>query len=200
MSVGISLLSSEIYTIFYGYSEYGSIVLRLLPFSILLTNLNFVISMVLQNLNKFKTVYISTFTGLIINAMLDIPLILLCSKIGIYPYYGAIFATLIGTSISIFISMKSLKKEMKFKYKGILDIIKKVIIPIILMSIVVFFINGYLSEIFNTRITMMITCIICALIGATIYGIVTLKNGLLYDVLGKDYVDNILRKVKLKRD
>ena len=68
------------------------------------------------------------------------------------------------------------------------------------MSIVVFFINGYLSEIFNTRITMMITCIICALIGATIYGIVTLKNGLLYDVLGKDYVDNILRKVKLKRD
>lgn len=200
MSVGISLLSNEIYTIFYGYSEYGSIVLRLLPFSILLTNLNFVISMVLQNLNKFKTVYISTFTGLIINAMLDIPLILLCSKIGIYPYYGAIFATLIGTSISIFISMKSLKKEMKFKYKGILDIIKKVIIPIVLMSIVVFIINGYLTDFFNTRITMMITCIICALIGATIYGIVTLKNGLLYDVLGKDYVDNILRKVKLKRD
>ncbi len=199
MSTGICLLSKEIYTIFYGESLYGGIVLRMLPFSILLTNINFIISMVLQNLNKFKTVYISTFTGLIINALLDIPLILLCNKIGIYPYYGAIFATLIGTSVSIFISMRSLKKEMKFKYSGILTILKKLIIPLLAMSVVVFLIINYISGYFTSRLSLLIPCLICAAIGALIYGIITLKNGLLYEVLGEEYVNNILKKLKLKR-
>ena len=199
MAVGISILSNELYTIFYGPSAYGSIILKLLPFSILYTNINYLISMILQSLNKFKTIYISTGVGLLINATLDIPLMILCSKIHIYPYYGAIFATLIGTTISLIISLKALKKEMNLKYSGLFDILKKELLPILTMSIIVYLIHYLMKGMFNTRITMLIPCIICAIVGAIVYFIISYKNNLLYDSLGEDYVNKVLKKLRLKK-
>ena len=199
MSIGISLLSSEIYTIFYGYSEYGNIVLKLLPFSILMTNITLIINMSLQALNKFKTIYLSTITGLLINALLDIPLILLFNKLGIYPYYGAIVATIIGSTVSLIISLSKLKKEMDFKYKDLLKIIGKIILPIIFMSLCVLLISYLLKDTFNTRLTMLITCFICVIVSSIVYGIITYKNKLLNNVLGEEYINNILRKLKLKK-
>lgn len=199
MSVGISILAKELYLLFYGYSEYGSIILRILPFSILLSNLNLVINSALQSLNKFKTMYLSTFIGLLTNAILDIPLILLCSKIGIYPYYGAIFATIIGVCISITISMTSLKKSMDFRYKDLFHVSIRTIYSVILMAALTFLIQYLLNGTFNTRLTMLIPCILCGLVGGLIYAIITYKNKLLYDVLGKEYVDKILVKLKIKK-
>lgn len=200
MSVGISLLSHELYLVFYGASEYGGIILRLLPFAIFMSNINLVVNSVLQSLNKYKTIYLSTISGLALNAALDIPLMILCNKIGIYTYYGAIFATLIGSSLSVFISFKSLKKSMDFEYKGILNIIKKELLPLLCMIIVVLVSQYFMKDLFiGGRMITLIPCLIYALLGALTYGIIAYKNGLLYDVLGKDYVDSILKKVKLKK-
>ncbi len=124
---------------------------------------------------------------------------ILCNKIGIYTYYGAILATLIGSSLSVFISFKALKKSMNFEYSGILNIIKKELIPLISMIIVVFVVEYFIKGYFNTRITVLIPCLICALIGAVIYGLISYKTGLLSDVLGQDYIDSILKKLKLKK-
>ena len=199
MSIGISLLANEVYYIFYGTSEYGGIILRLLPYSIMLGNINMVVNTTLQSLDKFKTIYISTFTGLITNALLDIPLMILCDKIGIYPYYGAIISTMIGTSLSLTISLRKLKKDMNFEYKELLNIMKKAILPLVSMIIVVLILEHFISPLFTTRITSIITCLICAVVGAIIYGVISYKNNLLYSSLGEEYVDQILRKIKLKK-
>ena len=199
MSIGISLLANEVYYIFYGTSEYGGIILRLLPYSIMLGNINMVVNTTLQSLDKFKTIYISSFTGLFTNALLDIPLMILCDKIGIYPYYGAIISTMIGTSISLTISLRKLKKDMNFEYKELLNIIKKALLPLASMIVVVLILEHFIGPLFTTRITSIITCIICAVVGATIYGIISYKNNLLYNSLGEEYVDQILRKIKIKK-
>ena len=199
MSIGISLLANEVYYIFYGASEYGGIILRLLPYSIMLGNINMVVNTTLQSLDKFKTIYISSFTGLLTNALLDIPLMILCDKIGIYPYYGAIISTMIGTSISLTISLRKLKKDMNFEYKELLNIIKKALLPLASMIVVVLILEHFIGPLFTTRITSIITCIICAVVGATIYGIISYKNNLLYNSLGEEYVDQILRKIKIKK-
>lgn len=199
MSIGISLLANEVYYIFYGASEYGGIILRLLPYSIMLGNINMVVNTTLQSLDKFKTIYISTFTGLLTNALLDIPLMILCDKIGIYPYYGAIISTMIGTSISLTISLRKLKKDMNFEYKELLNIIKKALLPLASMIVVVLILEYFIGPLFTTRITSIITCIICAVVGATIYGIISYKNNLLYNSLGEEYVNQILRKIKIKK-
>ena len=199
MSIGISLLANEVYYIFYGASEYGGIILRLLPYSIMLGNINMVVNTTLQSLDKFKTIYISSFTGLFTNALLDIPLMILCDKIGIYPYYGAIISTMIGTSISLTISLRKLKKDMNFEYKELLNIIKKALLPLASMIVVVLILEYFIGPLFTTRITSIITCIICAVVGATIYGIISYKNNLLYNSLGEEYVNQILRKIKIKK-
>ena len=199
MSIGISLLANEVYYIFYGTSEYGGIILRLLPYSIMLGNINMVVNTTLQSLDKFKTIYISSFTGLLTNALLDIPLMILCDKIGIYPYYGAIISTMIGTSISLTISLRKLKKDMNFEYKELLNIIKKALLPLTSMIVVVLILEYFIGPLFTTRITSIITCIICAVVGAIIYGIISYKNNLLYNSLGEEYVNQILRKIKIKK-
>lgn len=200
MSTGISLLSHELYYLFYGASEFGGIILRLLPFAIFVSSINLVVNSVLQSLNKYKVIYVSTISGLATNALLDIPLMILCNKIGIYTYYGAIFATLIGSSLSVYISFKALKKSMNFEYKGILQIMKKEIFALLAMSLIVFavqyFIKGYFV---GNRLIVLIPCLIYAIVGAFTYGIITYKNGLLYDVLGKDYIDALLRKIRIKK-
>lgn len=199
MSIGISLLAKEVYYIFYGYSEYGSIILRFLPFSVMLGNINMVVNTSLQSLDKFKTIYITTFAGLITNALLDIPLMILCSKVGIYPYYGAIISTIIGSSIALTISLRRLKKDMNFKYNDLLNVLKKSVLPLFSMIVVVLILEYFISPFFTTRITSIITCIICALVGAITYGFISYKNNLLYDSLGKEYVDEILTKLRLKK-
>ena len=199
MSIGISLLAEEVYYIFYGYSEYGAIILRFLPFSVMLGNVNMVVNTSLQSLDKFKTIYITTFAGLLTNALLDIPLMILCNKVGIYPYYGAIISTIIGSALALTISLKRLKKDMNFKYGDLLTILKKSILPLLSMSLVVIALEYFISPFFTTRITSIITCTICALVGAIVYGLIAYKNNLLYDSLGKEYVDEILTKLRLKK-
>lgn len=199
MSIGISILAKEVYYIFYGYSEYGAIILRFLPFSVMLGNINMVVNTSLQSLDKFKTIYITTFAGLLTNALLDIPLMILCNKVGIYPYYGAIISTIIGSTLALTISLKRLKKDMNFKYGDLLTILKKSILPLLSMSLVVIVLEYFISPFFTTRITSIITCTICALVGAIVYGLIAYKNNLLYDSLGKEYVDEILTKLRLKK-
>lgn len=199
MSVGISILSHELYLVFYGASEYGGIILRLLPFAIFMSNINLVVNSVLQSLNKYKVIYLSTISGLLTNALLDIPLLILCNKIGIYTYYGAIFATLIGSSLSVYISFRALKKSMNFEYKGIINIIKKELLPLLSMIITVLITQYLLKGIFTGRIITIIPCLICALVGMIVYGIISYKTGLLSDVLGAEYVDSVLKKLKLKK-
>lgn len=199
MSIGISLLAEEVYYIFYGYSEYGAIILRFLPFSVMLGNVNMVVNTSLQSLDKFKTIYITTFAGLLTNAILDVPLMILCDKVGIYPYYGAIISTIIGSSLALFISLKRLKKDMKFKYKDLLTILKKSIVPLLSMSVIVFILERLITPFFTSRITSIITCTICAVVGAIVYGVLAYKNNLLYESLGKEYVDEILIKLRLKK-
>ena len=117
-----------------------------------------------------------------------------------YSEYGAIISTIIGNSLALFISLKRLKKDMKFKYKDLLTILKKSIVPLLSMSVIVFILERLITQFFTSRITSIITCIICALVGAIVYGVLAYKNNLLYESLGKEYVDEILTKLRLKKN
>ena len=59
----------------------------------------------LQGLSKYKLVIITVLSGLITNAILDIPLMLLLNKLGFNASYGAIIAALIGYTLSIILSL-----------------------------------------------------------------------------------------------
>ena len=77
LAIGISILSTGVYTLFYGASEYGGIILQILVFTSFFSSLDIVIDVALQGLNKFKIIYLCTICGFLSNALLDIPLMYL---------------------------------------------------------------------------------------------------------------------------
>ena len=109
MSILLFILSKEAYTIFYGPSKYGTLILSFSAMSHILFGTWTVLNTSLQSLKKFKVIYMNSAIGLTCNALLDIPMILLLDKLGLPSYIGTILATCIGFSISITIVIRYLK-------------------------------------------------------------------------------------------
>ena len=195
MTIGISMLSSSIWSIFYGYSAYGSYILALNVFTGLLINVYMTTSSALQGLNKFKLVYLSTITGFVSNAILDVPLMILYSKIGIPPFLGAITASIIGYGLSILIALISLKKECKLKYRDTIKTTMKMFVPLVVMAVVVFILMNLVPVNLNSKISCIVYVAINAIIGAITYIVIAFKMGLVAKVLGKRMTNGIIKKL-----
>lgn len=199
LSVGIAYLSRPIYTLFYGYSLYGTLILRYTAFQALFASIYIVISMALQSLNMFKVVYKSTILGFLTNAILDVPLMYLMKKLGTHAFYGAIIATILGYVLSYTISLSSLKKQLGFSFKGIVDTIKKSMLPILSMTCVLILINLFLKLNVSGSIKIFMTCLFYALVGGFVYLSISYKIGLLESVFEKEFIDKIFKKLKIRR-
>ncbi len=199
LSVGIAYLSRPIYTLFYGYSLYGTLILRYTAFQALFASIYIVISMALQSLNMFKVVYKSTILGFLTNAILDVPLMYLMKKLGTHAFYGAIIATILGYVLSYTISLSSLKKQLGFSFKGIIDTIKKSMLPILSMTCVLILINLFLKLNVSGSIKIFMTCLFYALVGGFVYLSISYKIGLLESVFEKEFIDKIFKKLKIRR-
>ncbi len=199
LTIGLALLSKPTYTLFYGQSMYGPVILKYTSFVAFFASIYIVMSMALQSLNKFKTVYLSTILGFLTNALLDIPLMYLFNSLGLEAFYGAILATILGYILSFTIVLVSLKKSLNFKYKNIIKTILKTLVPTILMTSILLVLSLFIKIDQTTYLNIILVCILYAFIGGLIYIITSYKMGLLSDVLGNDFVDKILKKLKLKK-
>ena len=195
MVVGISLLAKPIWSVFYGYNINGTIILSVHIFSSLFFNIYVVTSSTLQSLNKFKAVYISTILGFAINALLDVPLMILFNAMGLRPYLGAIVATCIGYFLSIFIALKTLKKDHKLSYRKTIRSLSKIIISTTCMIFIVLVLKRAIVMDLTSRLNSIIYILVISLIGSLVYFLVSAKIGLLKDVFKEGYIDRIKRKL-----
>ena len=195
MTIGISMLSGSIWSIFYGYNVYGQYVLALNVFTGLFINIYMIASSALQGLNKFKLVYISTITGFVSNALLDVPLILLYSKVGIPPFLGAVSASILGYGISIMITLLSLKKECNLKYTATFKTLGKMLLPLFLMIVVVALGMYFIPVKLYSRASCILYVSINSLLGGVVYLIFSFKMGIVREVLGDKMTSSILKKL-----
>jgi len=189
----MSLFSREIWTIFYGESLYGPKVFQFLILTAAMDALYIMICNALQGLNKTKLIYTAVITGLLINLVLDIPLMIICHNLGIEAYYGAILATLIGYSISILIPFKTLKKEFKVKFDATLKRVPKIIGVYAIMIFLSLIYRGIINNV-TSRIFLI------SLLG--IFGLALL---IFYYYLNKEDIKmflgfDIIKKIRKKRD
>ena len=199
LSIGIAYLSKPIYFMFYGDSAYGGGILSLLVFASLFASFHIVLNMILQGLNKFKHVYINTIVGFVLNALLDLPLIYLFSKIGIPAYYGAIVSTLVGYTVSFIIAYSVLKKDFKVKYSDIFNIFKKIFLPLVAMGASMFLLSYLIDfRLLDSRLYAFLRCLACAIISGGLFVLLVYRNGLLTDVLGERFVNKVFGKFKRK--
>lgn len=193
--LGLMILSVPVWRLFYGYNLTGAGILRLAVISAMFANVYMVISTIAQSLNKFKTVYLVSFVGFILNALLDVPIMLLFNYIGIPAYLGSIVASFIGYTASILIGLISLHVQDKIKYRQLFRNIGKMIIPVVVMVIVLLIINSFLPFSPKSVSGSLLIIIINAIIGGIIYMTLSYKLGLLNSILGSEYINKIIKKL-----
>ena len=198
MSLLLLMLSQEAYYLFYGASDYGTLVLKFSSLSHVFLGVWTVISASLQSMKKFKEIYKCLLTGVIVNACLDIPFILLLNALHLPPYIGTVLATCTGYITSITLALITLKKDMKFEYQSTLNVLKKILIPCIVMIIPIIIGNFFITYTMS-KLNALIALAIYGGIGMTIYLVITYYNKALYDVFGEDMVNGFLKKLHLKK-
>lgn len=194
LSIFLSIFSKQVWTIFYGESFYGPLIFKYTILLAILDSAYIMICSALQGLSKTKLIYISCATGLITKTILDIPLIFLFNKIGIYPFYGAILATTIGYLLSLTIPLYTLKHKYNFNYTDTIKSIPKLIVTIVILVLIC---TGLRSIVF-THVTGKLP----ELIALAIIGILSL---IIYYLLNKDLLnkligDKITNKFKRKQN
>jgi len=198
LSVFIISFSEPVYYIFYGASKYGKIVLSMMSIVSIFFSIHMVVNMMLQGMKKYKIVYINTFVGLFINALMDIPFILLLNKIGFYPYLGTLCSTILGQLVSLIIVFIFMKKEYNFEYKSIFKLLLKSILPLICMIIIIIVLKLFINN-NGMYLVKIIKLGICGAISLGIYILLAFKTKSFQNIFGDDFIDKILSKIGIKK-
>ena len=191
MCVGISLLASAIWNVFYGYSAIGTNILAVAIFAPLFSNLYTVANHTLQSMNKFKMVYISSISGIVVNAVLDVPFMLLFDFIGLPAYWGASVATIFGFLSTVFIAVHYLKREYHFSFGDTKKMLGKIILPLVVMVVVVVLMKLFIPIDYDSRFACVMYIAVIALVGAFTYFIISHKMGLIDEILGANYLHRL---------
>jgi len=193
--VGLAILAQPVWRIFYGASTYGPVVLSIMVIGAIFANLYSITFNAMQSMNKFKNVYLSVFVGFAINAILDIPLILLFDKVGLPPFWGTPVATIVGYNISMMIARHDLRKNHKMSFKSTWKMILKLMVPTGLMIAVLTSVNHLIAFDISSIWGSIAMIVANAAIGGTIYVVVCFKMGLIDQVFGREYVKKLIKKL-----
>ena len=190
-----SLLSKPIWTLFYGQSYYGPIVYKAFVFTALFGGVYTIIVNTLQGLSKYKLVTYTVALGLIINGLLDIPLMILADKLKLNPSWGAVLADFLGYSVSIFISLYILNKKYKFEYNETIKVLPKYLISWIIFIITIVLLKLIIPTNLSSRLLQIPILSLFGIISFSIYILISYKNGNLQKVFGNK-VNKIVNKFK----
>lgn len=190
-----SLLSEPIWTLFYGESYYGPIVFKAYVFTALFGGVYSIIVNTLQGINKYKLVTVTVLMGLMINGILDVPLMVIADKLNMNVSYGAIFAAFIGYSSSIFTTLYILHKKYDFKYNETIKLLPKYISSWLIFILSIILIKLVIPTNLNSRLLQIPVLATFGIISFGIYIYTSYKNKNLEKVFG-NRVNKIVEKFK----
>lgn len=198
ITIFFSMLAKPIWTLFYGISYYGPIVYQAFVYTALFGGIYTIIINTLQGINKYKLVIYTVTIGLVVNGILDVPLMLLVHKLGMNASYGAVIADIIGYSLSIFISLYILNKKYQFNYKETIKVLPKYILSWLIFIISIILLKQVIPTNLTNRLFQIPILCIYGIISFGIYLFISYKNGNLTKVFGTR-INKIFNKFKLKK-
>lgn len=192
MAVGLSILAKPVFYAFYGASNWGPKVFCFSIFVALFRCMFTTSISIAQSLNKFKNVFLSIIIGIVVKFILQVPLMHLFNNIGLYPFWGATTATLIGLTTSIITNLIVINKTIGLDLKLYFKKMFKFIYPLVIMIIVLLVMKNFILLDVTSKFKSIILILVYALVGAGIYFSLTIKNGIFKEIFG----DKLLKKIK----
>ncbi len=199
MVIGISFLSRPLWVVFYGYDKLSIDIFRIFIFEALSFSFFTVLINLMQTLNNTKVALITLFSSFIGKVLLNIPVMNMCKIINIPLYLGPIITTLITQLIAIIYIMYILKKQYQVKLKETSKIFIKIILSSLIMLVVLMIIKLFINFNTNSRMLSIIYIMLYMIVGVLVYGIIMIKTKTLEHVLGKNFINDILIKLHLKK-
>lgn len=179
--VGMTLLSNELYHIFYEISDAGAEILaHYLPVAILFA-LFPVTASILQGINQQKWIILNLLTGLLLKLALNIPLIKL------FETDGAIAATIIGYVVAIGMNLIVIKVTMNYKSNMVL---RRLFLITLMSAAMAGAVYGTLAVLdlflgMDTKLHSVARILIVGAVGGAVYGFLGLKTGIAQKLLGE---------------
>lgn len=196
MAVGLAILSPNVWTVFYGISEYGPKVYALYVFVSVATVLFTSSITTVQILKDYKIVFIALISGFFTKLILNVPLLYGFYKMGLPAYYGSIIATILGYLVCAFICLVFLNKKYKVDYEETIKCFIEVTTSVTVMAIALLLLKVIFPYSTPSKLLNILIIIIYTLIGGIIYLGITIKNGTLYKVFGSDIINKVINKLK----
>ena len=199
MTIGLSFLTTPVWKAFYGASVYGPITYRYLVFVAFATTLFTASTTTLQLLKEYKMVFVTLIVGLLLKSTLNIPFMYLANNLGIYPFYGAITATILGFVTSAIIATVHIKRKFNISYKDVYSQFKHIVVGVALMLLSMFLLEVFVPIKVNSRILSILIAGLYALVGGSVYLFYMYKTKTLEKVFGKSILEKIKNKLFRKR-
>lgn len=194
LGAAMGMLAPEVYAAFYGPSDYGPDLLRLISVVNVLYSINMVVNMSLQSIGKPFAVCGATVTGAMINALLDLPLIRLFAVWGLPAYLGAPAASIVGQMISLGIALVTLKRKTRFSLKPIFRMILRLVIPLGAMLGTIALIRLVLPH-YTGYPTLLLTLLLHFVAGGSVYLLLCRLTGALKSVFGNRLGQTVLSRL-----
>ncbi len=192
----MSFMAYGIWTVFYGYNEINGNIFHLLILSQIPLSVCSVMVNTNQTLNNTKETIMALGGSLLCKIIFNIPMMYLFNFIGLEAYYAPICLNMIiDTSASIFL-MHKVRKEANVNYfMSIRTFIKSILCTfIMLMSLAI--INLFIPSFSTSRIVSFALVCLYGIIGVGIYLFAVYKSKTLDEVFGKNFVSNLISKIK----
>ena len=200
ITFGLSFLSKPVFNAFYGVNTWGPIVFKYSVF-IALANCIFNTTVVMtQSINRYKAVFISLISGVLFKLIFNVPLMQLTHNIGLQGFYGSITATLLGLGMTILINLIMLKKYVKVSYKTTVTELSKIIMSLVAMFVILLIMTFFIPLYNSSRIISILIVTLYTVVGAIIYFGLTYKLKVIENTFGKNFINNILTRFKIRQN
>lgn len=183
--VGSMLVSSALYTVFYGVPDALALGLfQLSLFQTLFLSLYTVLAPMLQALFQNRKAIQFFAYGVLVKVILQIPSIYLLHA------YGSLVSTTVAISVPIFLMYRELRKVTHFNHKIIVKRVLLITILSVLMGVLVLFVEMLLNLFYpaTDRISSIVHLVVSGGVGALFYGVMALRVRLLDKLIGNKAV------------
>ena len=196
LSVGISFMSSAVWTVFYGYDELNSSIFKLLILSQIPLSICSVMVNTNQTMNKTKVTIVALLGSLIFKILLNVPFMHLFSFLGIESYYATISLNMIIDTLASLYLLKKIKKETGISYMRALRSFIKIIMCTLIMVLGLSILNLFIPSFSVNRMESILYIMLYGVLGAVIYFFVAYKSNTISEIVGREFTDKIICKLK----
>lgn len=193
--VMLSMLTTPIWTVFYGQNELANTVFRVFVLGTIFVALYNLTCSILNCISQSKIVILSIGVGLILKIIFNAPIMNAMHFVGLHPSYGVTIASIIAFTVASLINFYHIKNKVGIDYKETFSKIINIIFGTSIMILAILLLQFIIPLNNHSRIISLLVAGFYGIIGSIIYLFVMIKNQTLYDIFGK----NIFDKIKLKK-